>query len=169
VWRDLVQPCPPDRAGDRQGGDDLLIGPEHGSPGADDLDAGFLPVERHLPCRHGDQLALQQGGRGDGGTRVPGQAVVHYIVQHVAGREGQDRLAQRRTVQRHPAAYPGQVGNPVMAGDLVDVQDLQPVHDAQVHGRVSGLVQVLQERQRRLAQLGADRAQAGELEHAGAE
>jgi hypothetical protein len=130
VRRDLIQPRPPDRAGDRQGGHDLLIRAEHRSPGADDVDAGFLPVECHLPGRHGDQLALQQGGRGDGGARVPGQAVVHHVADHVAGRESQDRLAQRRTVQRHPAAHAGQVGDPVVAGDLVDVQDLEPVHDA---------------------------------------
>ena len=53
-----------------------------------------------------------------------------------------------------------------MPGDLLDDQDLRAVEHAELHGDLRGLVQVLQERQHRLAQLQPDRRQAGDLEQA---
>jgi hypothetical protein len=72
-------------------------------------------------------------------------------------------------MQRQPAGDPGRPGHPDAVGDLLQIEHLQPVEDAQVHGFFRGVVQVLHVRAQCVAQQPEPWNPRAQLERAHAE
>ena len=143
----------PERAEDRRGD-------------AADADVALLTVDRPAALGHRGQLPHDRDPAGQRARRAGGQRPGQRGVDDRGLRVREDRPAQRRAVRRdHPADLRQHRHGPV-PGDLFHHQDLRAVQHAELHGDPRGLVQVLQERQRRLAQFQPDRRQARDLEQA---
>ena len=82
---------------------------------------------------------------------------------HSLGRMGQQHQPVPGGVQREPAAHPRQHPHRLAAGDPLDVDDLVAFPNPELDVLVGHLVQVLEERQRGLAQRHATRRQGGDL------
>jgi hypothetical protein len=95
--------------------------------------------------------------RGETG-QGPGQHLVSQLD------EGQQRLADARAGQGKPSPDTWGQRQGLVAVDLFDVDHVVPLPDAEVHGLVNGLEEVLEERQRRLPQVEPARHQWAQLE-----
>ena len=118
--------------------------------------------EPHLPDL--GQLAQQLGRVGDGQRGEPLQrALQHPLLQLPVGEREQDQAGAggvHRPAVTHPA-----VGRVRGAGpDRLHVDDLHPVAHAQVHVAAGPVMQLVQVRERRLAQPQPARRQGGQLQ-----
>jgi hypothetical protein len=75
-----------------------------------------------------------------------------HLVDQRARAEGEQYLAGRGAVHRHPAGHPGRLGHLAVAGHLLQVEDFPAVGDGEVDRLVRGLVEVLHVRPGGVAQ-----------------
>jgi hypothetical protein len=99
----------------------------------------------------------------------PAQRPAQGRVDELLTGEREQRLADSGAGQRETSAHPGRYVDARVPADLLRVQHVGAVAHGQVNGLVGGLVEVLHEGQRRLAQPDLDRNQLAELEQADTE
>lgn len=120
-------------------------------------------AHRHARAPDFGEGAAQPGRVGDGVRREGGQRplAVGLLGRRVAVRE--ERQAHARGVQRPAGTDPDVDADGRASGEPLDVDDLVAVADRELHVLVRRLVQVLQVRQRDLAQRETARGQRREL------
>ncbi len=107
--------------------------------------------------------AAQPGRVGDGVLGVALERAGEHRVDLVAGRVGEEHKSDARRVRGQPAARSAHDVYRLPAGDPFHVDDIRPVQYGDLDVFVGDLVEILEERQRGLAQPDAARRQRADL------
>ena len=114
-----------DRAGDADPGQDLVVTSEDGCGDAGDADGRLLVLERDPAFDDFVELASQHrcGSRWCAASSAAAGSAEDLLL-HLCGRPGEEGLADRGGVHRHPATDPGGGVSLPVAAHLGDVDDL---------------------------------------------